>query len=126
MDPLDDTPDPELDRALRAARPTPNAAWAAELRRELLPDRPTRRRRVPLGGLVAATGGLAAVVAIAGLAGGGPLAADGGDDARAKPGCEVVYVTQARSVGEIVRQPDGTVTVETRTKPVSRAVQRCR
>lgn len=127
MAPLDDThSDPALEALLRSARPAPMTAWADELEATLIPARakhPARRRS--LAGLVAA-GGLAAVFVVAGLVGGGPLASDGGDDARARPGCTVVYVTKAAPVGQVVRKADGTVTVETTTKPVTRAQQRCK
>lgn len=121
--------DPELEALLRAASPRPSARFEADLQRRLFAERPSRMptfRLRGMGGLVAATGGLAAVLVTAGLVGGGPLAPGGGDDAKARPGCTTVYVTEVQSAGEVVRKPDGSVTVETTRKPVSRAVERCR
>lgn len=127
--PHSDTPDArdeQLEQLLRRATPAPSTAWKHETERALLPARRgafAGHRR--LGLLASATGGLAAVVVVAGLAGGGPLAADGGDDARAKPGCTTVYVTKAEQAGRVVQDPDGTVRVETARAPVTRAEQRC-
>lgn len=119
--------DEDYEALLRRSRPAPTPAWLHETERALLPASGARPRWQRRGGLLAAAaGGLAAVMVAVGLAGGGPLAADGGDDARAKPGCEIVYVTEVRPAGELVQGPDGTVRVETTRQPVTREVERCR
>lgn len=123
----DDQPDAALEGLLRRARPAPDTTWESRLERQLLPSRPGRAARLRgIAGLAGIGAGLAAVFAVAGLAGSGPLAPGGGDDAKAKPGCEVVYVTKVAPVGEIVRKDDGSVTVETKRKPVTQSEQRCR
>ncbi|MDO9355481.1 MAG: hypothetical protein Q7T55_17400 [Solirubrobacteraceae bacterium] len=119
--------DPELEALLRSAGPRPSARYEADLHRQLFSPRESRFLRLRgAGGLLAATGGLATVLVVAGLVGGGPLSPDGGDDARARPGCTTHYVTEVQPAGEVVRRADGSVTVETTRKPVSRAVERCR
>ncbi len=116
--------DDALVALLRQATPAPSTAWQHELERSLFPSRHARPRRRLLP-VAAAAGSLAALTLIAGLVGSGPLAIDGGDDARARPGCEVVFVTKVRPVGQVVRQPDGTVTVETTNRPVTSERERC-
>lgn len=120
-----DARDRELEQLLVQARVAPAPAWVHETERRLLPARAAQPARRRIGFAAALVGGLAAVVTIAGLAGGGPLAADGGDDARAKPGCTTVYVTKVEDAGKLVQDPDGTVRVETAREPVTRAEQRC-
>lgn len=123
--------DEDYEELLQRSRPTPTPAWLHETERALLgAPAPARSGSAPAwrrGRLLAgAAAGLGAVIVAAGLAGGGPLAADGGDDARAKPGCEVVYVTEVERAGQVVQAPDGTVRVETTRQPVTREVERCR
>lgn len=122
-----------VEALLRASAPAPATAWEAQLERQLLApggarsmarlgQRSTARRLITA---TATAGALAAVVVVAGLAGGGPLAPDGGDGARAKPGCTTIYVTEVEKVGEVVRRADGKVTVEGTKRPVTREQQRC-
>ncbi|MBO9531422.1 MAG: hypothetical protein J7513_00405 [Solirubrobacteraceae bacterium] len=123
----DDTthePNEAIERLLRAAAPGPDARWAADLERQLLPARSSRtqRWRFALGTSV----GLAVAIVAVTLAGAGPLASGGGDDAKAKPGCETVFVTEIRPTGQLRRDADGTVRVETVRQPVVREVERCR
>ncbi|MDQ8045613.1 MAG: hypothetical protein AAGC46_20525 [Solirubrobacteraceae bacterium] len=120
-------PDEQLEQLLRRAAPGPTAAFESTLERHLFPDRGrVSARRGRIAGLVAATGGLAAVAVIAALAGGGPLAGNGGSSAKARPGCTTVYVTKVEPVGRVVKKADGTVTVETNRRPVVHEQQRCR
>ncbi len=122
--------DAELDALLRAARPQPDAAWMQATRDDLLPERAARRgisgwvrvRPVTVG----ATLGLAAVISAVALVGGGPLGGGGGDDARARQECRTVYVTKVEPTGELRRQADGTVEVQTVQRPVTREVRDCR
>lgn len=125
-----DAPEPadaELDALLRAARPQPDPAWVLRTREQLLaapaPARSWWRVR-PV--TVGATLGLAAVISAAALVGGGPLGGGGGDDARATQGCRTVYVTQVEPLGEVRRQADGSVEVQTVQRPVTRERRVCR
>lgn len=129
--PSDDAPlDAELDALLRATRPQPDPAWMVDVRDRLLPEQAARGGR--LGWLrvrpvvVAATLGLAGVISAAALVGGGPLGGGGGDDARARQECRTVYVTKVEPSGELRRQADGTVEVQTVQRPVTREVRDCR
>lgn len=119
-----DDEDPVLSGLLRAARPAPSLSFGGALERELFPPRRRLREHRLVVGLTTATA-LASVLLVVALVGGGPLAPQGGDDARAKPPCTTVYVTSVVPTGEVVRRADGTVTVETSRKPVTRAEQRC-
>lgn len=121
----DDTrPDEAIERLLRAAAPAPDVRWSAELERRLVPSGSARAPRWRL--MLGATTGLAAALVAVTLAGAGPLASNGGDPARAKPGCETVYVTEMRPTGELRRDADGNVRVETVRQPVVREIERCR
>lgn len=122
--------DAELDALLRATRPAPDPAWVLETRERLLPA--TERRMGLRGWLrvrpvtVAATLGLAGVISAVALVGGGPLGGNGGDDARAREECRTVFVTKVEPSGELRRQADGTVEVQTVQRPVTREVRDCR
>lgn len=138
----------DYEELLRRAQPEAPVAWRHETERALFGDgapakagagrrwfggRATDGKRSGATGwqarrgvFAAAVGGLAAVVLGVSLAGGGPLASDGGDDARAKPGCTTVYVTEMQPAGELLRGADGKVRVETTQQPVTREVERCR
>lgn len=126
----DDAPlDAELDALLRANRPQPDPAWMLATRERLIPEAPARAgwswrglRPVTIG----ATLGLAGVITAVALVGGGPLGNGGGDDARAKQDCRTVYVTKVEPSGEVRRQADGTVEVQTVQRPVTREVRDCR
>jgi hypothetical protein len=120
LDPID----PALEALLRAAAPELEVQWRHDTERRLLAHHGRSTGR--WGVLAAATGGLAVVLAGVTLAGGGPLASSGGDAARAKPGCTTVYVTRAEPLGQVRRQADGSVKVETVRQPVTSAVERCR
>ncbi|MBJ7473403.1 MAG: hypothetical protein JHD16_18995, partial [Solirubrobacteraceae bacterium] len=116
--------DVALEALLRRARPEPDAGWTRATERGIFAA-VERRRRERMTAIGAGTG-LALTVLVASLAGAGPLALDGGDAAKAKPGCEVVYETRVESVGQVVQRPDGKVVVESRKEPVQREVTRCR
>lgn len=119
-----DVEDDALAALLRRARPEPEAGWSRATERGLFAAAERRRReRITAFG---AAGGLALTVFVASLAGAGPLATDGGDAARAKPGCTTVYKTQVESVGQVVKRADGKVVVESTKAPVQRAVTRCK
>ncbi len=124
----DQHPNDDVDDALvallRRARPEPEAGWSRATERGLFAAA-ERRRRERLTAFGAA-GGLALAVIVAGLAGGGPLAIDGGDAAKAKPGCETVYETRVESVGQVVKRADGKVVVQSTKAPVQRQVERCK
>lgn len=115
--------DREVELLLASGRPVPSTAWAAETGRRLLPVRASARVR--WRPVLGTAGALGLVLFGATLAGGGPLGSND-DAARAKPGCDVVYVTRVEPVGEVRRQPDGSVRVETTRRPVPRAIERCR
>ncbi len=125
MSPHDTHDDDATEALLRAARPAPGLGFAGELERNLFPQRTRLRDRRLFAGFATATA-LASAFLVFSLVGGGPLAPSGGDDARAKGDCMTVYVTKVEPAGEVVRRADGTVTVETARKPVTRAVERCR
>lgn len=116
--------DRAIEDLLRAASPAPASAWVHDTERHLLPARGASRahRWVPFA---ATAGGLAAVVFGISLAGGGPLASSGGDAAKAKPGCSISYITRVAPQGEVRRQADGSVQVETVRRPVTRRVVHC-
>jgi hypothetical protein len=126
----DDVPvDAELDALLRSVRPQPDPAWTRATRERLLPEAPVRagwRWRSVRPVTVGATLGLAAVITAVALVGSGPLGGNGGDDARAKQECRTVYVTKVEPSGEVRRQADGTVEVQTVQRPVTREVRDCR
>lgn len=116
-----DVPEPE--RLLRAAAAVPDPEFVSALEARLLPQ---QRRGVPrAAGVATALGVVTVAVVAASLADAGPLAPSGGDAARARPGCELVYVTEVAPVGEVVRGADGVVRVETIERPAVRAVERC-
>lgn len=120
-------PDAAPEALLRSARPASSMPFAANLERDLFPEKAqVAQRSTRFGVLAGAAGGLAVVLVIAGLAGGGPLISGGSDAAKAKPGCTTMYVTRVEPVGGVVRKADGTVTVETARKPITREQQRCR
>lgn len=121
--PNDDAVD-ALEALLRRARPEPEAGWSRATERGLFAAA-ERRRRERVTAFGAATG-LALTFFVAGLAGAGPLATDGGDPAKAKPGCTTVYETKVESVGQVARRPDGKVVVESTKEPVQRAITRCK
>jgi hypothetical protein len=120
--------DAELDALLRRARPQPDADWMLATRERLLPDVASaprvwwRMRPAAVG----ATLGLAATITAIALVGGGPLGGGGGDDARATQECRTVYVTKVEPLGEVRRQADGTVEVQTVQRPVTREQRDCR
>lgn len=109
---------------LRAARPAPSLVFSGELERELFATRRRWREHPAIAGLAGATALASAFLGFS-LAGGGPLASTGGSSATADEHCRTVYVTKVEQVGELVRKPDGTVTVETTREPVTREVERC-
>lgn len=86
--------------------------------------RPQRgRRRLALGGALAA--GIAALAFVLGTLGGLPLVS-GDDPVAARDDCVRVAKRVPVRLPVQVRQPDGTVALETRTKTVTRWVKRCR
>jgi ferric-dicitrate binding protein FerR (iron transport regulator) len=118
-------PDPELEpveRALRAARPTPDAEFAGRLERRLLgaPRRPRRRRR-PLFAGVALAGALALAALALSLAGVGPLAGNGTEGVRARSRCHFVTERRLVRVAEVV---DGRLVIHRKLAPVR--VRKCR
>lgn len=125
MDRHDDL-DPQLDALLTRTTASPSVDFESSLERRLFPAGERRVRARRFAGLAVASGGLAAVVVAAGLAGSGPLANHGGTAAKAKPGCTTVYVAKVQPVGQVVKRGDGSVTVETTRRPVFHAEQRCR
>ena len=77
MPPHDETETTAIERVLESSRPVPRAAFRGELRRHLLARQghaPPARLRYLIGAY-AGSGTLLLVVAAAGLAGTGPLAA---------------------------------------------------
>src|ERR1700712_662844 len=121
-DPAND--DLELEALLRHARPTPNTRWEADLERTLFARRASRARRYVVIG--AAATGLAGVIAVASLAGAGPLASHGGSGAQAGAHCTTLYDTRVQPVGELVRTAGGSVVVRTTHKPVTHQHTACR
>lgn len=121
---LDEERGDEFVALLRAAAVDPSTEWRQATERTLIVAPQNRRARLRASVLTA--GGLAAVFAAVSLTGGGPLAPGGGDAARAKPGCITVYVTRVEPLGQLRRQADGSLSVETVRQPVTRPVQRCR
>jgi hypothetical protein len=116
----------DLARVLRATRPQPSDAYVSETERALLgrPARPADGRRIFAA--LGFSGGLAAVLLVAGLTGGGPLAPGGNEQVRAIQDCQTVLTTRIQPVREIVKQADGSTVVVTREQPVARVVRRCR
>jgi len=125
-DPTDIT---ALEERLRASRPLPGPRFVDELEQHLLPRRPEPRPRParrPFLVAVGATAALALGVATLGLAGGGPLAPDGGDGVRAKDSCEFVPVRKHVRTPVLVTGRDGRTEVRYRSEVVTRKVKRCR
>lgn len=113
-------------RLLRAARPEPDEGFVDATERALLGRvRPARRRRPALAAL-GLTGAVAGVALVASLLGAGPLAIDGQQDVRARQDCRDVQVTTVEREGKLVERSDGTTTVITTSRPVTRPEQRCR
>ncbi|UUY02904.1 hypothetical protein LRS13_19790 [Svornostia abyssi] len=122
----DNTQDERAARLLRAARPEPDERFVEATERALLGRaRPSRRRRPILAGL-GLTGAVAGVALVASLLGAGPLAIDGQQDVRARQDCRDVQVTTVEREGKLVERSDGTTTVVTTSRPVTRLEQRCR
>lgn len=120
----DGVPDP-LAELLAASRPRPDAGWVRATERGVF-TAVRRRRRAERRTVFGAGLGLAATLLVVTLAGGGPLAIDGGAPATAKPGCKAVYETRVESVGEVVQQDGGAVVVRSTKRPVQRQINRCR
>jgi hypothetical protein len=118
--------DPEIEAALRASRPVPGPQFTHQLERQLF----SRRRWLPgnrplLAGAAAATG-LAAAVAIVGLAGGGPLDLKGGHEVNAGSNCRTVIVEKQVRTPFVVRDGQGREQIRYRTHAAKRSVKRCR
>lgn len=116
MDPLQPE-EREIERMLEDSRPAPRAAWRAETRRRLLPERPPRRRPLLLGAAAAAA--LAAGALFAGLIGLEPFAGD--DEVEAGRDCRTVTVTRTERVPVVTADER----LEYRLQPVTRRVERC-
>src|SRR5436190_18454726 len=118
--------DPEIEATLRASRPVPSAQFTHQLERRLF----ARRRWLPgnrplLAGAAAATG-LAATVAIVGLAGGGPLDLKGGHEVSAGSNCRNEIVEKQVRTPFVVRDQQGRAQIRYRTHAAKRSVKRCR
>lgn len=113
---------------LTRSRPAPTDEFVERLENRLTGASQGRfaKRFRPLVAGLGLSGALATVVVVLALAGGGPL--QGNDDVKARQDCqtEQVRTTEPEPEGELVRRADGTVTVVTTERPVTREVTRCR
>jgi hypothetical protein len=126
VSPEPDPPTDEAERLLLSLRPDLDEAARDRIERRVL-GRPARRgsHRRSFGLAAALTGGLAALVLVLALSGGAPFSSSH-DAVQAEPTCETVARTVTVPQAVVVRRPDGTSTVATRPRPVTRYVQRCR
>jgi hypothetical protein len=118
-----------LELLLERSRPIPRAAFVHELEQSLVPGREpasSRRLRRPLFAGAAAATGLACAALVLALAGGGPLAPEGGDNSRASQECRFVTVEKRARVPQIVVDQDGRPSVRYHVQRVERRVKRCR
>ncbi len=113
------------ERFLRAARCEPTEEFITRTERRLF-GRKARRTRRPMFAALGLTGAVAGFALAAGLLGAGPLALNGQEDVRARDDCRTMEVTTIQREGELTRTPDGTTTVVSEDRPVSRWVERCR
>jgi hypothetical protein len=121
--------DARLELLLQRSRPMPRAAFVHELEQRLIPEgerERARRLRRPLFAGAAAATGLAAAALVLALAGGGPLAPEGGSDSRASQECRFVTVEKRARVPEIVVDQNGRPSVRYHVQRVERRVKRCR
>lgn len=116
----------EAARFLRATRPEPDPHFVAETERRLLGRAPRTRARRPLVAAFGLTGAAAAVMLVASLAGSGPISINGQDDVRARDNCRTVQTTTDQREGKLIERADGTTTVVTTSRPVTRSEERCR
>ena len=112
------------------SRPVPSPIYRAELERRLFDSgRSPARRWLPAGrtALAGAVGalGLAAMFAVLGLAGSGPLSGDG-SDVRAKDPCRSVTTLGPTRTPYVVELPNGSIEIRFKRERAERLVKRCR
>jgi hypothetical protein len=122
---LPSDPDAQIEQLLKESRPTPDAVWRGELRRDLTRGRRSWRHlnvsRLRLSAAAAAL--LAAAALVASLAGAGPLASQD-ESVQAKQDCRFVTVTRTERVPRVVTT-DGEPRVVYSDEVRTRRVKRC-
>lgn len=136
-----DDGDADVERVLRASRPTPDPAWQQGLERQLLTMAAPRderaasagrrrlaettawlRRPLVVGGAAAA--GLASFVFALGLAGAGPLSTQSDPVVEAEDDCRYVVVRRTERVPKLIVR-SGQPAIEYDRRVVRRRVERC-
>ncbi|MBJ7328699.1 MAG: hypothetical protein JHC95_02310 [Solirubrobacteraceae bacterium] len=118
--------DDALERMLVAARPHPSESFVESTELRLFARRKAARARRLVLPAVGLSGGLAVALLVALLVGSGPLAPNGAEEVRALQDCSTTTVTTTETVGTLLQQPNGQLTVERREAPISRPERRCR
>jgi hypothetical protein len=118
----------DLERLLRAGRPSPRPDFVRALERNLVPRRSRRERvrlRVAIAGIsfAVALGAMAIALNAVGLL---PFQLGGGNRAQAEQDCRMVKVEQKERVPTFGRNSKGELVVRYHTRTVPRLVKRCR